>query len=32
MNDSLEYTKMSVQFWNRILNSRLTFWGKSKKG
>lgn len=31
MNDSLEYAKMSVQFWNRILNSRLTFWEKGKK-
>lgn len=30
-NDSLEYTKMNVQFWNRILNSRLTFWEKGKK-
>ena len=31
MNVSLEYTKMSVQFWNRILNSRLIFWEKGKK-
>lgn len=31
VNDSLEYTKMNVQFWNRFLNSRLTFWEKGKK-
>lgn len=31
MNNSLEYEKMSVEFWNRILNTRLTFWEKDKK-
>jgi hypothetical protein len=31
MEISLKYTEMDVEFWNRIWNTKLTFWKKDQK-